>query len=47
MKVNAILILTSAASVLAAPVAEAQPAEEVTARAEYGAYGEYLLSLVL
>ncbi|KAK8002665.1 hypothetical protein PG989_002384 [Apiospora arundinis] len=41
MKVNAILILASAVSVLAAPVAEAQPADEVTARADYGAYGKY------
>ncbi|KAK8136190.1 hypothetical protein PG984_004130 [Apiospora sp. TS-2023a] len=41
MKINALIVLASAASVLAAPVADAKPAEAVAARDDYGSYGAY------
>ncbi|KAK7935866.1 hypothetical protein PG985_001361 [Apiospora marii] len=41
MKINALILLASAASVLAAPVADAKPAEVVAARDDYGSYGKY------
>ena len=41
MKINALIVIASAASVLAAPVADAKPAEAVAARDDYGSYGEF------
>ncbi|KAK7954089.1 hypothetical protein PG988_014783 [Apiospora saccharicola] len=41
MKINALIVLASAASVLAAPVADTKPAEAVAAIDDYGSYGTY------